>query len=186
MAGAPQLPRSVGQRGTTRLQLLEPWPSLICSRLSSLQHTSNPKPRISNPHPKPQPLNPLVRCYHFSCGPHDCRKRWRRRSRASRSTTLTLPGKPSTLNLQPQTPNTKRRILRSPDRGSSFLQTRQWGPGHAAVSSTRATSARGSAAANEHAADVAEDTAAGHQQCDVNYREIRRATLWSYGFHRRI
>ena len=25
-----------------------------------------------------------------------------------------------------------------------------------------------------------------HQQCDVNYREIRRATLWSYEFHRRI
>ena len=25
-----------------------------------------------------------------------------------------------------------------------------------------------------------------HQQCDVNYREIRRATVWSYKFHRRI
>jgi len=25
-----------------------------------------------------------------------------------------------------------------------------------------------------------------HQQCDVNYLEIRRATLWSYEFHRRI
>ena len=25
-----------------------------------------------------------------------------------------------------------------------------------------------------------------HQQCDVNYREIRRATVWSYEFHRRI
>jgi hypothetical protein len=24
------------------------------------------------------------------------------------------------------------------------------------------------------------------QQCDVNYREIRRATLWSYEFHGRI
>ena len=27
---------------------------------------------------------------------------------------------------------------------------------------------------------------ATHQQCDVNYREIRRATVWSYNFHRRI
>ena len=27
---------------------------------------------------------------------------------------------------------------------------------------------------------------ASHQQCDVNYREIRRATVWSYKFHRRI
>jgi len=25
-----------------------------------------------------------------------------------------------------------------------------------------------------------------HQQRDVNYREIRRATVWSYEFHRRI
>ena len=25
-----------------------------------------------------------------------------------------------------------------------------------------------------------------HQQCDVNYREIRRATVWSYEFHRII
>ena len=25
-----------------------------------------------------------------------------------------------------------------------------------------------------------------HQQCDVNYREIRRATVWSCTFHRRI
>ena len=25
-----------------------------------------------------------------------------------------------------------------------------------------------------------------HQQCDVNYREILRATVWSYEFHRRI
>ena len=25
-----------------------------------------------------------------------------------------------------------------------------------------------------------------HQQCDVNYREIRRTTVWSYEFHRRI
>ena len=25
-----------------------------------------------------------------------------------------------------------------------------------------------------------------HQQCDVNYREIRRAAVWSYEFHRRI
>ena len=25
-----------------------------------------------------------------------------------------------------------------------------------------------------------------HQQCDVNYCEIRRATVWSYEFHRRI
>ena len=25
-----------------------------------------------------------------------------------------------------------------------------------------------------------------HQQCDVNYRKIRRATVWSYEFHRRI
>ena len=25
-----------------------------------------------------------------------------------------------------------------------------------------------------------------HQQCHVNYREIRRATVWSYEFHRRI
>ena len=25
-----------------------------------------------------------------------------------------------------------------------------------------------------------------HQQCDVIYREIRRATVWSYKFHRRI
>ena len=26
----------------------------------------------------------------------------------------------------------------------------------------------------------------GHQQRDVNYREIRRATVWTYKFHRRI
>ena len=25
-----------------------------------------------------------------------------------------------------------------------------------------------------------------HQQCDVNYREIHRATVWSCEFHRRI
>jgi len=25
-----------------------------------------------------------------------------------------------------------------------------------------------------------------HQQCDVNYIEIRRAAVWSYGFHKRI
>ena len=25
-----------------------------------------------------------------------------------------------------------------------------------------------------------------HQQCDANYREVRRATVWSYEFHRRI
>ena len=25
-----------------------------------------------------------------------------------------------------------------------------------------------------------------HQQCDVNCREIRRATVWSYALHRRI
>jgi hypothetical protein len=25
-----------------------------------------------------------------------------------------------------------------------------------------------------------------HQQCDVNYREIRRATVWFYEIHRRI
>ena len=25
-----------------------------------------------------------------------------------------------------------------------------------------------------------------HQRCDVNYCEIRRATVWSYEFHRRI
>ena len=25
-----------------------------------------------------------------------------------------------------------------------------------------------------------------HQQCHVNYRKIRRTTVWSYEFHRRI
>ena len=25
-----------------------------------------------------------------------------------------------------------------------------------------------------------------HQQYDVNYREVRRTTVWSYEFHRRI
>jgi hypothetical protein len=25
-----------------------------------------------------------------------------------------------------------------------------------------------------------------HQQCGVNYHEVRRATVWSYEFHRRI
>jgi len=33
---------------------------------------------------------------------------------------------------------------------------------------------------------ASEGLAADHQQCDVNYREIRRAIVWSYEFHRRI
>jgi hypothetical protein len=31
-----------------------------------------------------------------------------------------------------------------------------------------------------------EEVLGSHKQCDVNYREIRRATVWSYEFHRRI